>query len=765
MLYFDTETCGFHGPIVLFQFAVDDGDTQLYSPWKSPIQTTIDLFESITEDTVVGFNLVFDWFHICQMYTTLLLMDNKEEILQNCLDEYAHKEKIGRDGPCLKPKSAFDVMMYARKGPYQITMSRKPVKIRRVPVALSFELCKILEEKISFRNILFAKRKDKFAPHWKIKDIEGTGDFKDLELKFAPSSALKMLWVDIFGEKEIDLFGEVGLHSKFNPVEYTFAPFYFGEQGQWPDVIEEHIDHWVYDTQARKYAANDVNYTRDIYKYFGSPAHGDDDSVLACALGAIRWKGYKINVEGLKELITKEKAKRKNVPTAPRRVAEYIKEVLDPIEAAVFKSTKKVILENLTKMGSDCPECDGDSSEPNSSRINSKEIGSKEINCPRCNGTGEVKHPAGIRAEEILDSRKAKYRIDLYQKLIKAGRFHPAMTPIGALSGRMSGGDSTSSSKSINPQGIPSLKEVREQFLLAFDDEKLEGGDFDSFEVSIADAVYSDPKLHSFLEKGGQIHAVMGTFAYPGKTYDDIMKSKKTELDLYKSSKSGVFAIFYGGEVYTLMTRLGVSREAAEKAFMMLINEFPGIKKNIAKIKNTFGALSQPDGIGKRVFWKDPAEASTTMFGFARYFTVEIMVMKALFQLSNNVPKSWQDLKFRVTRRDREQTVSGAAKSALIGSAFQIQGAIIRAATNHEIQGAGAEITKKVQRKIWDLQPHGSCEWKVRPMNIHDELMCPTKLDHGIVKQVVDEVVEELRPKVPLLKIAWTGLTSWADKS
>ncbi len=53
-------------------------------------------------------------------------------------------------------------------------------------------------------------------------------------------------------------------------------------------------------------------------------------------------------------------------------------------------------------------------------------------------------------------------------------------------------------------------------------------------------------------------------------------------------------------------------------------------------------------------------------------------------------------------------------------------------------------------------------------MNIHDEIMCPTKDDPAVidrVAEVVKEVVESIRPKVPLIKMEWAKkLNSWADK-
>ena len=117
-------------------------------------------------------------------------------------------------------------------------------------------------------------------------------------------------------------------------------------------------------------------------------------------------------------------------------------------------------------------------------------------------------------------------------------------------------------------------------------------------------------------------------------------------------------------------------------------------------------------------------------------------------------------------RSNRYQTAGGAVASALYGAAFQIQAANMRAAANHEIQSPGGQITKAVQRAIWDLQPSGIHELLVGPMNIHDELMCSTH--PSVVKQVTEKVrtvVESYRDKVALIGMSWfEAMDNWAEK-
>ena len=73
LLTFDTETCGRYGMPVLLQYAVEDGPIMLENLWLQPIGHTLRLIEWMLEHTVVGFNLAFDWFQLCKLYTTFRL--------------------------------------------------------------------------------------------------------------------------------------------------------------------------------------------------------------------------------------------------------------------------------------------------------------------------------------------------------------------------------------------------------------------------------------------------------------------------------------------------------------------------------------------------------------------------------------------------------------------------------------------------------------------------------------------------------------------
>jgi DNA polymerase I-like protein with 3'-5' exonuclease and polymerase domains len=426
------------------------------------------------------------------------------------------------------------------------------------------------------------------------------------------------------------------------------------------------------------------------------------------------------------------------------------------MEALIIEeSTKKQNIEQLEKWTIDeeeaCTKCGGDGDDGH---------------CIRCNGTGRLyvgRHPAAVRASEILGIKIAAKEVELYTKLLQAGRLHASFKVIGTLSSRMAGGDG------LNVQGVKHAENVREMFPLAWEGYTLCNGDFDAFEVTIADAVFDDDDLHQTLLDGKKIHALLGVELYPQLSYEEIVASdgaQSPDIDYYTRSKQGMFGFLYGGDDTTWNKKLNIPADQAHKAYDKWCAKYPGIGRSRTRIQNDFCSMRQPDGIGKQVVWCEPKDYVETFLGFRRYFTLENKICKALFELANKPPVAWRNCKLQVVRRDRLQLVGGATQSALFGAAFQIQAANMRAANNHLIQSPGAQITKETQRKIWDIQPAGVNEWRVAPMNVHDEIICVTHPKYvNEVADTVETTVESFRPQVPLIGIKW-GLEckNWAEK-
>lgn len=757
MITLDSETVGLYGMPVLLQYAQGDGEIKLYDIWKNPIGETLELLEWIASQEVCGFNLVFDWFQIAKCYTTFSLFPDHSVIPEDHINEIGILEEKARFSDfCIKPKAACDIMLHARKSKYQSLMQRNAIRVKRIPTLLAEAVHRELEKRIHLDGIYFAKRKDPDAPQWQIKDIDDDPEFKDIILKFHPSGQLKELAKHALGVKEdfILRFTDIQPNPHWRPVEIGYAPFALASakvtiindkkkidwKGTWPEVIRHYISHWAHNNLARKYGCDDVVYTRDLWKHFGSPEPGDDDSELACAVAVSRWRGFAIDKEAILKLKAAAIIKKGKIPIAPAVTKIYLKEVMDETESMVLaEGTKAIILESIAGKEDD--------------------QGNWDYGEGWLTEDGEP-HSAAIRARQVLEARRAGKEIELYDKLLRADRFHASLKVIGTLSSRMAGADD------LNPQGIKKKKYVRKCFPLA-DFEKgfvLSGGDFENFEIIIAEAIYDDPKLRADLLAGKSIHGLFAAELFD-TDYETIMATKK-ENTQYDDGKRGVYGRLYGGDENTLVNRLGIDIETATKASEGFMDRYSGIRRAREKITNKFCSMRQPGGLGTQVEWHDPAEFIESLLGFRRYFTLENKICKTLFGLANDPPKIWTDFKIRVRRRDRSQTGSGACQSALYAAAFQIQAAALRQAANHEIQSTGSQINKRVQRNIWNLQPFGVHPWVVHGINIHDEVHIVSRPEYvDKIAEVVNETVESFRDLIPLIKMDWHKKEkSWADK-
>jgi hypothetical protein len=798
MIFIDTETCGLHGLPVLIQYAEDDGEIILHEVFQESIQKTLDLIEWFCENDLCFFNAAFDWFHLVKIYTTLSLIEDKDQWPEWIIDEIAEAEEQARDlDICLKPKSCVDLFLYAKKGPFQSLMDRQDIKIKKVPTAIAKFLKDELNKIIVLDPIYFARKKS-HEEQWQVDDIHmPNGDmnpaFKNVTLRFAPSTALKTLTTYVL-KKEATKFAEIELNKRYNPKEIGWAP-YAKSVGSvedwkwaWPQVIKYHIDHWAYDVAAREYARNDIVFTRELYHFFGEP-ESDNDSMLACAVAATRWRGFKLDLPKLRKLRESSFNKIGNAPTDPAGAKRYLLTEMDEQEAFnLDEGTGMNILEAIQKWNISCDNCvEGYIVNPKNDcdlcggtgldmDMNNCECVSS-VPCPSCH---EVKHKAAVIATEIITARKAKKEIELFDKLLKAKRFHASFKIIGTLSGRMSGSDK------LNPQAIKGTKEVRSCFPLAFENEFLCGGDFAALEVGITAAICKDqgliddltipvdccddPECKACEGKGKFLKKIHGLFAealYPDLTYNEIIATSKTENDLYLKGKASVFARIYFGEPETIANNAGISIEHAEKACKQFDKNYPGIEGFRDDIIKLFSSMTQPNGIGSAIFWKDCEEYSSSLLGYRRYFTLENDIQNKLFKLAQKPPKEWKNFRVKVTRRDRLQTASGAAQSAIYAAAFNIEASRIRQAGNHVIQSTGAEITKAVQAAIMELQPSGVHPWRVRCLNIHDEVIVVTDSKETIERatEKMNEIVEKYQPVVPLLRMDWSKhLGTWADK-
>ena len=769
-IYQDTESCGFYGPTILIQYALGEQEPQLHNVWTEPVGRTLELIERIMNHPggIVGFNQSHDQYHYNRTYGVLSMLPKSDP--PRIIDYYDCEQEIidgyseSRDKYCVKPVKCLDLMLYGRKGEFQATLNQKDIRIKKVPKELAVVLVRELSKRVDIPPIYFSKSKKGY--NWEIVQLHeetrkeitpeemskfNRGEIKlhiderfvNIRLKFNPTTAMKAIVENVLGFVDVDTISEMQELPK--PEEFGWWPWY-GDG--WMKVIRAHIYAWTHNQRRLEYARNDVVYTRAIHEYFGFPELGDDDSELACAVGAMYWRGFKVDLDGCRSTYSGtsaefEKIKSKVNVNAPKQVLRYLHEVCDPIEKVVLQDTKGSTLDAIAD--------NGDWHESNPELIK--------------------------RIQEVIKGRQLDKEVDLMKKLLTVGRLHVNFKVVGTKSNRMSGGSESYLSRggSINPQGIKKGSHIRGLLQLASNDMVLCGGDFDSFEIAIAEARYKDPNLREQLLKGLKFHGIMGAVYY-GMTYDEIVATsefnKEDPEGYYARAKTADFAWFYGAMIPKLSEALRLTEEETEEAFRKIEDMFPKIKEARELNFLNYAALRQPEK-GGAIAWHEPKKYVESFLGFRRYFTLEYNIIKSLYDLAQEVYNGTasDELKeigknVKVVRTDRMQTGTGALCSALYGAAFGIQGQVQRSAGNHEIQSPGGQLTKGLQRRIWDFQPSGCKPWKVMPMNCHDEVQCPMVPELiECAKSAVTEVVKNYEKHVPLIAMEWeTNFKAWGKK-
>lgn len=789
-LFFDTETCGFSGFVVLIQFKIgENGPVVLHHVGHNCGIDTLELIEFMVDHAGgwVVFNGTFDLFHLIKAYNCISMLspEKQAEWVVDVLPDIEAIEIEATKKPwALKPRRMNDLMLFARSTALQMCMARKNLRVRRMPRELAYQVADHFNDTIELPGILFSNRKKNKSARFVAEEIkdEEDPDFMDVVLRFAPSTSLKAIAKEL-GITSSDrlMFDDVAIDPKYYPKEYEFAPFASvveDEFYRWTRVYEKHCEHWVLPTP-KAYAEADVHDTAGIYYYFlrypeeyGVPEFDTVDNQLVAAVANTRYKGFSVDVKAITKL--REKAmvilnSTKYAFGSPQVVKAYIQEVLDDAVEMILTdphtgkiSTRGDNLKALAKLnlpGPVCESCFGEGCEECVDGLvpimETVEIDGKTVTRPK-------PHPAAIRAREVLDFRHMKKEVELYDKVLICGRIYPDVKIIGAKSSRMSG------TGGFNFQGVKNSKAVRSAFTLKDPDENLQIGDLDAFEVSIMAAVYNDPGLIADLQSGFKIHGLFAQALFPDKTYEQIVATKDLpkEQDLYGMGKGSVFCMMYGGSDNKIAETANVDVQVATNAMHNFGDRYPQWKEEFLGTQKRHAMLVQKAGIGTKVEIVDPQEYAETLFGFKRYFDIDYLLIAELFKLTMSMPDSWKKMTGKVIRKDREQTITGATRTALYAAAFGLQSAIIRQAQNHKIQGSGSYVTKTIQAKIWELQPFGIKKLVVRCIQIHDEVI---SVSHPALKtkvaDIVAQAVESFREKIPLIGMDWDPeAVSWADK-
>lgn len=744
MYFYDTETVGFHGMAVILQYAKDEGEIKIHDIWSEEIGKTLDLIEDMMETGVCGYNLAFDHFHLSKLYTAFELLPRTQRPESIVHDVYLAEEQ-GRFGKCLKPYEAVDLMMHVRKSKFQQGMRPPEFRINKVHASLTKDVVNYLNATTHVDPYLHQSEE----PIWHaeiIKDKKGNWkdkDFRNVIGRLKPSTGLKSICANIFN-LPTHSFQEV--MPEFKPVELGYVPYAKGIVdmdgwptntppealkkdycGTWPLYIQHYKLHWKR-SLPRKYASDDVKWTRKLYHYFDDPSE-TVDSALCCAVASARWRGFDLDLDKLRDLKDGLEDEINREIIAPSKSQRYLMAAMDPFEQKRFMNdesmdggTSAPVLEILSNWKEPCDDC----------------LEAEREQCENCD-----EHIVAVRAKEIIKSRKLNAKQRMFKKLLLSSRLHPSYNVIGTKTSRMSG------TGGLNPQGIDRSDEMRECFTLAGEGQFLMGGDFSGFELTIADAVYKDVAWHEMLLSGKKAHGVFGADLY-GLTYEEVMSNKA----LYSKAKSALFLLLYGGTPEGMAYKLQIPLDRAKVAEAKFFQRYPEFLKRRTEILNDFRPLKDDFS------WQEPLSYIESFFGHKRYYDLEWDICRILY----NCDIKGNDVMCERTE-GRRQTPANALKSALLGCIKKIQKKASGSAINHIIQSPGGDICKTIQKSIYDLQPMGISDWKVQTMNVHDEIVCVVH-DQSympIVEKTVYNKINELKEKVPLISMDWGSGKTWCD--
>jgi hypothetical protein len=730
MIFLDTESVGFTGPPVLIQYQELGGEYVEFRVWENPVCDFLDLIESFLHaDKLVIFNATHDsfvlgkWYAIFSKVNDTSLRPDPKEIRK--IEEELDYSKI----PCLKPNAVLDFYIILKQTLFNFAAGRqkRPLEVRAVPAVAAKVLKEILERfAVALPSILFEKFKNKMpGDYWEVTPNKMRG-FVDFKLNFAPSLGLKSIIKFLFPEEQVQSIEIPSYHQPQEDAEYQ--PW----NNDWPRLLATHLTYWNSD-RARKYAKNDITYLIWLHKILKDkellPDKVHVDSDLAWHTGLSRARGFCIDLISANEQLEEARNSLSAIPdSSSQQSLAWLREVCPKDYLWLIQNTdSKKTLIPISKM---------------------EELGE-----------------CATRASKLIAQRSAKKRIDILEKLIRIGRFHPNFEVSGTLSNRMSGRGG------INPQGIIRDRKFRELFLLADEDSNLSGGDFSAQEITILAEVVKDKGLEQEIEKDKKaLHMCMARAIFgmleevvEGKVKYSWNEEYEPSKDEYSKAKNCVFGYVYGAQLKRLAQTAGKSEEQMQKAMDRVISRFPGLRTHAERIAKKFCSMVQPGGVGTQVEWHEPEPNATSLFGFSRSYILDNKICKFIFELASNPPKEIRDIRGRITRREREQSIVGATQSSLYATAFAMQAENLRTAGNHYIQSAGATVTKILQHSIWLFQPVGVAPWNVQLYNVHDELLCVNKSPEK-VEALVYKTIIGLRKFIPLLDMDWKmDIGSWAE--
>lgn len=280
-----------------------------------------------------------------------------------------------------------------------------------------------------------------------------------------------------------------------------------------------------------------------------------------------------------------------------------------------------------------------------------------------------------------------------------------------------------------NLQNIPATHEYRTCFI-AENGNRLIDSDYTGQESIILVNYSMDKSLLEFYDKDlGDLHSYVAKLTFPDELEGiEICDIKAKRKDLRQQAKSVEFAIGYGGNAFTIMNNIGISKENAERIYDNYFKAFPDLKVYFKKN----GDFSKQNG----------------------YVLIsEITGRKYYFPFF----KEYKDLRDLIKSPDFWTPENKEIYYYEIKQFWKYDGIIQRTSQNFNIQGSSAETIKIAAYFLYNWILENNYLHIIKVVNlVHDEILieCPTNLVE-ITKEKVKECMERSGniycKRVPLL--------------
>jgi len=713
-LYLDVESAGLKGPLHLIQYSKGRGKIELKRPLKEDMTDLVGLLQD-SNTICIGYNLKFDLYKLYQHF--------KPKQAWKCQTIDLYQKML-----FLSPLKYFPLIG-----------KRSLIEIKRIPKKYSKKIEFLLKEEMEKVLPPIAKIS--------VKHFDKTEELESLKFTINISRRLKEIVKLFLSKKEcmeiLSLEESLYLPEDLGFKEDLHIPF--------PTFLEEenynklwNLNEKILDNPESKiweYAKKDIEYLWGLEDYLidqGNSVEVDDNDMATHIVAYSKYYGFETDYDACIQ-------KYEELSIQKEKIESIFKEESSLFDDFTFniQSAKQKL--QWLKAHAYNPEF-----------VRSSDRKHIELLIQ-----GGLLDEEGLeKAQELLKYGTICQQLKQIEVLIEGeGKCYPDFRIVGTTTNRMAG------TGGLNFQGISKDEGVRNLIKVS------QMGDFDGLEVTIAATFFQDREMLRELEEGLDSHMMTAKLLLKeleDYSYEELIKIKKdkTHKDYKKvklaraKGKMIRFALLYFCSPFSVASTLNIDPVDAEELMEEhFFSHYKSMGETRKKFEESFCTADfKTWNIGSVGKMKDYSE---NIFGSRRYISFEKYFADFLWSQTDKIAAVAKGDEEKILRRKEKgkQKMVQAIRSACLGAASGLQKAVYRQLGNYPIQSSGAELTKKLMRKIWN-------QFHVPMMNIHDEIVIPSGYEecYEDIKKTIYSFLIEYRKVIPHLNMEWERAQTWGEK-